>query len=244
MSNSCTIIHAKTPNDILIDEKNDDIVIGYWDICGLGQCPRYALEIAGACYTDVRIDPGMANSSDYKQVWFKKKNELLGEKTMAFPNLPYLVDGNVLLSQSNTILRYIARKFGLQGNAYNAHLFDLVLDQASDLDNTVTMACYMDLNRLQKDFPDLERWEKFLGKKMFMTGDRITVADLKIYEVLRKLKILAKEPGFDRRGFLEKQYPKLAAFVNRVEALPAIHAYQSSDRFIDRPLNNPHAKFR
>ena len=32
-----------------------------------------------------------------------------------FPNLPYLIDGNIKVTQSNAILRYLGRKFGLDG---------------------------------------------------------------------------------------------------------------------------------
>jgi len=246
MDELCTIVLAKTPEMILTsndEAKSQGVIIGYWDICGLGQCPRYALELTGVQYTDVRIEPGKADSPTYKDVWFTKKPKLVGTE-MKFPNLPYLVDGDVHLSQSNTILRYIARKYGLMGNAYNAHLVDLVLDQATDLDNVVTGACYGDFESLKKNFPDLGNWERFIGFKRFMTGNLITIADLKVYEVIRKLKIIAEQPGFDRAGFLEKDFPLLAGFVARVEALPKMKAYQSSKRFMERPLNNPHAKFR
>ena len=32
-----------------------------------------------------------------------------------FPNLPYLIDGDVRIAQSSTILRYIGRQFDLLG---------------------------------------------------------------------------------------------------------------------------------
>lgn len=244
MADLCTVVVAKTPEAILTgDEKTDGIILGYWDICGLAQCPRYALELAGVKYTDVRIDPGKAGTPSYKSVWLKKKQKLMGT-AMTFPNLPYLIDGDVVLTQSNTILRYIARKFGLQGNMYNAHLVDLTLDQATDLDNQVTGACYMNFESLKTNFPQLEKWEKFLGFKKFMTGDLISIGDLKVYEVIRKLKIIAEQPGFGRGGFLEKDFPLLSGFMARVEALPAIRAYQKSKKYIERPLNNPHAQFR
>ena len=45
--------------------------------------------------------------SDWTNVKFK-----LG---LDFPNLPYLIDGNIKVTQSNAILRYLGRKFGLDG---------------------------------------------------------------------------------------------------------------------------------
>ena len=76
----------------------------YWDICGLAQPIRYALELQKIEYVDVRIDAGEATSDDYKQIWFTRKGDL----DSPFANLPYFLDGGVTV-QSNAILRKIGR---------------------------------------------------------------------------------------------------------------------------------------
>lgn len=57
---------------------------------------------------------------------------------LAFPNLPYLIDGNVKLTQSLAIMRYLARKAGLTGLPENATSdqiaqLDLIEQQVNDL---------------------------------------------------------------------------------------------------------------
>lgn len=55
-----------------------------------------------------------------------------------FPNLPYLIDGDVRITQSMAILRYIARKAGLLGVPDNASAaehaqLDMLQNQIDDL---------------------------------------------------------------------------------------------------------------
>uniref|UniRef100_A0A3Q3WT83 glutathione transferase n=1 Tax=Mola mola TaxID=94237 RepID=A0A3Q3WT83_MOLML len=53
---------------------------------------------------------GEAVTPDYdKSGWFGVKNKL----GLDFPNLPYLVDGDKKIVQSNAIMRYIARKHNM-----------------------------------------------------------------------------------------------------------------------------------
>ena len=39
------------------------------------------------------------------------------------------------------------------------------------------------------------------------------------------------------------RFPKLIAYMDRFEKLPAIESYMKSDRFLKRPINNKTAKF-
>ena len=163
----------------------DEILVCYWNIRGLAQPIRLALELAGAKYVDVRIEAGPAGSPEYKTAWTRvvsaavhaslcppsaaSNSHLIPARVphhppppapprlhpparfphppphlvqkpslgLPFANLPYMRDGDgTVVVQSNTILRHIARKFGLQGE--NPALFDQALDEASDFDNTVT----------------------------------------------------------------------------------------------------------
>ncbi|MCP6711196.1 hypothetical protein NL489_28010, partial [Klebsiella pneumoniae] len=54
----------------------------------------------------------MGDAPDYDQSqWLNEKFKL----GLDFPNLPYLIDGPNKITQSNAILRYIARKHNLCG---------------------------------------------------------------------------------------------------------------------------------
>ena len=79
----------------------DKVVHGYWAFRGLGQTSRLLLAYCGALWEDVRyVDP---------QQWFGKDKQELG---LDFPNLPYLIDGDFKLTESNAIQRYIIKKYG------------------------------------------------------------------------------------------------------------------------------------
>merc|ERR1712039_259113 len=170
----------------------------------------------------------------------------MGEN-VAFANLPYMFDGEVALVQSNTILKHLGRKFDLLGDPASADIVDLVLDEMTDFDGQSTGRCYRDFESMKPYCEDvlpgkLKDWEKLLGDKPFVTGERVSVADLKLYETLRKLQIIEFQPQIGTKTLAG--FKKLQAFIARVEAIPAISAYMNSGNFMARPLNNEHAQFK
>lgn len=243
-----TVVFADSPEKIPTAPVSGKITTVYWNICGLGQPVRYALELAGVEYADVRIHwgPGAPGTEGYKKMWMDRKTDV--GNTVAFPNLPYLLDGDVALTQSSTILRYVGRKFGLMGDPSAAHIVDLVLDETADFDQQSTGRSYAHgLPGLKTYCTDhlpaiLAKWARLLGDRPFMTGEAVTVADLKVYETLRKLKLIEEQPEV-ATGALAG-FPALLQFVQRVEELPAMSAYLKSEQHIGRPLNNEHALFK
>lgn len=221
------VVKVTNPSDIPTQCVDGMATVVYWDICGLAEPIRLALALSGVEWVDVRIDPGDPNvSGEYKKVWFEKK----GKVGVRFANLPYFLDAEKKLSQSNAILMHLGKKF----DALDEDV-DLELAQASDFDGMVTGNCY----RAYPDFfnttnfrPMLEEWALFLEEKK---GHEITVGDLKAYEVFRKLKIVSPTVT----------YPdKIEEFVKKIESAPEIAKYQSSSSYFPRPLNNPHALFK
>ena len=61
----------------------------YWDVRGLGEMCRLMFRYVGANYEDVKL------SVENRDDWFKQKFTL----GLDFPNLPYLIDGDVKLTQ-------------------------------------------------------------------------------------------------------------------------------------------------
>ncbi|XP_030321448.1 uncharacterized protein LOC115599720 isoform X2 [Calypte anna] len=84
------------------------VTLGYWDIRGLAHAIRLLLEYTETPYQERRYRPGPAPDFDISD-WTNEKEKL----GLDFPNLPYLIDGPTKLTQSNAILRYIARKHGM-----------------------------------------------------------------------------------------------------------------------------------
>ncbi|XP_032129571.1 glutathione S-transferase Mu 1, partial [Sapajus apella] len=84
------------------------MILGYWDIRGLAHAIRLLLEYTDSSYEEKKYTMGDAPDYDRSQ-WLKEKFKL----GLDFPNLPYLIDGAHKITQSNAILRYIARKHNL-----------------------------------------------------------------------------------------------------------------------------------
>lgn len=87
------------------------IIFCYWDLRGLAEPISYLLHHVGA---DVLIKRVPLSESGH-QSWLEEKHKL----GLDFPNLPYLIDGDVKLTQSLAILRYLGRKFKLAGTKKN-----------------------------------------------------------------------------------------------------------------------------
>ena len=73
--------------------------LGYWGIKGVAEPIRWLLAYLGQEYTEY-------NPTCFEE-WFTKRKHNLG---LDFPNLPYLIDGNVRISESSAIPFYIAHK--------------------------------------------------------------------------------------------------------------------------------------
>ncbi|XP_041953826.1 glutathione S-transferase Mu 3-like [Alosa sapidissima] len=114
------------------------MILAYWDIRGLAQPIRLLLEYTGTKYEDKFYVCGEAPNYD-KSCWLDNKFKL----GMDFPNLPYLVDGDRKIVQSNAIMRYIARKHNLCGETEDEKVrVDILENQAMDFRNGFVMLCY------------------------------------------------------------------------------------------------------
>ena len=81
-------------------------------------------------YTDTKYDDTVYQIGQPNWEDDKKKNPL----DLDFPNLPYYVDGDVKLTQSNAILRHLGRQHGLYGLDDNhASEIDMLLDTGRDI---------------------------------------------------------------------------------------------------------------
>ncbi|CAM2107525.1 glutathione S-transferase Mu 1-like isoform X4 [Lepidochelys kempii] len=212
-------------------------VLGYWDIRGLAHSIRLLLEYTGTAYEDKMYSCGEAPDYDKSQ-WINEKEKL----GLDFPNLPYLIDGKNKLTQSNAILRYIARKHKLCGETEEEMLrVDMLENQAMDFRMSLVMICYNpDFEKLKPGYLEqlpgkLKLFSQFLGKRKWFAGEKITFVDFLMYDVLDQNRML--EPK------CLDQFQNLKDFLDRFEALEKIAVYMSSSRFMKTPINNRMAKW-
>nr|XP_014595682.1 glutathione S-transferase Mu 1 isoform X1 [Equus caballus] len=114
------------------------MTLGYWDIRGLAHAIRLLLEYTDSNYEEKKYTMGDAPDYDRSQ-WLSEKFKL----GLDFPNLPYLIDGAHKLTQSNAILRYIARKHNLCGETEEEKIrVDILENEIMDTRMALARLCY------------------------------------------------------------------------------------------------------
>lgn len=151
-------------------------VLGYWDIRGLAQPIRLLLAHMDVKVEEKRYACGPAPDFD-RSAWLKEKTTL----GLDFPNLPYYIDGDVKVTQSMAILRYLARKHGLEGKTDAEKLrADMTEQQFADFRMNWVRLCYNpDFDKLKGEYlktlpASLEQFSGFLGKHKYFAGDNVS----------------------------------------------------------------------
>jgi len=218
-------------------EAHAKLVVGYWDIRGLVQPIKYLLEYLQVEYEDKRYFYGEAPDFN-RDSWFSVKQSL----GFPLPNLPYMIDGDLKLTESHAIYRYLCGKYRpeLLGKTLEdrAHV-DMVMSHAQDIRNASYNACYETGDRAFVRAMALERFgplARFLGDhKPFIVGEYVTYPDFFLYEQIELFDFICENE-------LVKKYPNLESYRQRVAALPNLKEYLASERCIKRPFNGKRAK--
>lgn len=159
-----------------------------------------------------------------------------------FPNLPYYIDGDTKISQSQVILRHLGRKHGLDGKTEADKVrVDLALAQTNDYFTEFVQLVYnpnyegLKADYL-KNFPDkLKALSNFLGDRKFVAGDYVTFADFFLFEFLESQVAFSDD--------ILNNFSTVEAYHKRVLSLPGVDKYFKSDRFIKYPFYSPFANF-
>ncbi|XP_066479790.1 glutathione S-transferase Mu 1-like [Tiliqua scincoides] len=230
------------------------LTLGYWDIRGLAHAIRLLLEFTETPYEDKQYSsedscnfdkerlafvkerlgldfPDVSSSHGSTGLWKNEKNKL----GLDFPNLPYLIDGETKISQSNAILRYIARKHKMCGESEEELIrIDLLENQVMDFRIALAGVCYSpDFEKLKPGYLEqlpvkLKLFSDFLGNRKWFAGKKITYVDFLAYDVLDVHRMF--EPK------CLDHFTNLKDFLERFEALEKISAYMNSGRYLKRPV--------
>lgn len=215
--------------------QDQPVLLGYWAIRGLGNSIRHLLNYAGIRYTEKTYPFGARGQENRRSEWLADKPRL----GLDFPNLPYLVDGEIKLTQSLAILRYLARRSGLFPTQERERILaDLAEQQLNDLMWENIRLCYdPDYSVSKRDaflqqllgdrLPALTR---FLGERLFLTGDAPSYVDFLAFEALDQHRAL-----WPKECSLRDQ-PKLLDYLRRIESLPAFRDYLASEAFVSWPV--------
>ena len=187
---------------------------------GRGEPARLALHIGGIAFEDHRI-PG----KDWPA--FRDKTPFL-----ALPTLE--VDGQVL-TQSNSINRYIGKMSGLYPkDDLQAFLCDEVMDAAEDISTRIGQTLFLSDDAKRKAREELAagpltRYLQQFGARLVAAGGeyfadrRLTVADLKIFMLVRWLRSGALD--YIAKDLVDATAPQLVQHFERVASHPKIAEY-------------------
>lgn len=200
------------------------LVLTYFDFDGgRGEPARLALHLGGIAFEDRRI-PGPE--------WPKHRDQ------MPFRAMPVLdVDGKSI-TQSNTINRYVGKLAGLYPkDEWQAALCDEIMDATEDISGRIGATIQLGADdrkkvrealvadALPRHLETLQARLKAAGGEYF-ADKRLTVADLKVFMLLRWIKSGALDhiPA----DLPDRVAPLLVQHLERVRSHPKIAAYYAS----------------
>ncbi|XP_071391058.1 glutathione S-transferase P-like [Centroberyx affinis] len=176
---------------------------------------------------------------DWKEIVVNFEDWLKGDlkATCVFGQLPKFEDGDLILYQSNAILRHLGRNHGAYGkDAREAALIDMMNDGVEDLRLKYGKLIYQEYETGKdayiKDLPNhLSKFEAVMAKNKtgFLVGDKVSFADYSLFEVL--LNHLVLSPS------CLDAFPSLKGFVEKMSARPKIKAFLDSDAYKKLPIN-------
>lgn len=217
-----------------------DLVIGYHLIRGLGAPCRMMCYYKSAPFTNVGY------GADMKEAWFGGTKPELAKKNSCI-NLPYVLDGDKVITQSNTCLLYLGKKLGIDNEAdfFENHC---VLDQVMDLRNDLMKVVYPFGDAKTKDqFPDVAKahlagsaknnFAKLEGycKGIYMCGAVPHSGDFHVFEMIDQHMDIAKSVG---EADPMADCPKLKALHATMKADPKLAKYFEADCYQAYAQNN------
>jgi glutathione S-transferase len=204
---------------------------------GRGEFIRLPLEEAKADYVDVAREPGGT----------EKMTRFMQDASVRRPQFapPFLKHGELVIGQTANILLYLGPRLGLapadEAGRLWAHQLQLTIaDLVQAIQHThhpVAHGLYYDdqkaeaLTFTKHFFADripkfLGYFERVLGAREYMAGERLSYVDTSIFFLLEGLRFAFPK----RMRGVESSHPGLAALHDRVAARPNIAAYLASPR--------------
>ncbi|CAI4226214.1 unnamed protein product [Auanema sp. JU1783] len=190
----------------------------YFSIRGLAEYIRQLFHLAEVPFEDHRVTP-----EEFAEM----------KKTLPFEQLPILeVDGRVI-SQSITILRYLAKQFGYYGKSdYEQAIVDSLADQYKDFSSENKKYFYSvrgylpatpeEIEKLKQEvyLPSREKYLRFLSNFLkksstgFLAGGDVTYIDLVIAEQVATMR--------EHWSDFSDGYPEIIAHEKKVHDIPQI----------------------
>jgi len=222
-------------------KKSSPLTLGYWKIRGLAAPPRMMMYYAGQPFVN------KAFGDDAKTAWFGGDKKALAVKN-GLINLPYVIDGEEVVTQSNSVLVYLGQRLGIDKAQY-AVLNHQVLDQVMDLRNDTMKIAYPFSGTTKEMFPaalethmqaaHFKKLEAFC-KGPYMCGAVPQSADFHVWEMVdQHIAMCTETKGAEYAKTCFSAFPKLLKLHAVMKAEPKLAAYFASDMYTTYAVNNP-----
>jgi len=198
-----------------------------------------ALAYGDVDFVDKTYQQGPGPDFD-KTCWTEEKGTL----GMTFPNLPYIMDGDMKISQSVACLTYACEKAGVHQNfteQQKAEALSLA-EHVMDIRNPAVMLFYgtykvegkleQYVTRVKNKF---QRMSDYLGKKDFLIGKEVCSADFHLAEMVYQ-HMLLEETIFDGMD-------NLKTYCTRFFELKGVKSVEEASAKKSLPMNNTQALF-
>ena len=179
----------------------------------------------------------------FKKPALKEKNALM--------NLPYVIDGETVITQSNACLTYLGRKFNLNGkDDQELNRVEQCICEVFDLRNNAVGLFYSPQDQFdakRDNFIDNQvatsygKLDGFMSQNgtTFLASNSPTTPDFHFFELIDQIEELAKKYNKDSPM---KKFANVEKLYETFKALPAIAKYLESDLH-KLPINNKMAAF-
>ena len=179
--------------------------LGYWKIRGMGAQVTYLLDYCGIDYNlkqyKASFEDGKVDLGEWKDHKWKLDMEL--------PNLPYFLDGDIKVSETMAIMRYICNRYYpklLGRDLKEKTQIDMMSSIIHDLklySLTYPFYTHGDKAKIEKDSRSrLDPIVKCLGDKKYLVGEKICYLDFILFEVCNVMDFLTE-------GKVWEEYPTL-----------------------------------
>lgn len=202
----------------------DKFVICYWDIRGYAEPARMMLEYGGVEYENKLVKDA--------EKWFGEKFSL----GMDFPNLPYIVDKDIMLTESWAIYRHLGRKLNLfPTSVQDERQADMLQGVINDIRTGFTRYmysgdAYSKIDELRKNQDTkVNMMEKYLKGKKFLLGENLSFLDFALFETFDHHRLFFSD--------IFEKYPNVQKYMETFQSLKPISDYLCSKRYKQFPIN-------
>ncbi len=205
-------------------DQTKPLILGYWNVRGRGGVLRNLLH-----YCEVPYEHRVYTK---REEWFDNDKYKLG---FDFPNLPYIIDGDVKIAAVTALINYVPIKGNTNDLLGESDVDKVKVSEAisviTDLRAAVRNTCSTK-GDFKKEMDDmltkgqaktlLSHFEKILEKRDWIVGS-LTIADFWLFEIL-ELILAIDSSKLD-------PFPSLLKFHKKFLEIPQVKAHRESDRF-------------